>query len=334
MAILTPTKTSAILLRVLLSFESQIIWYSKRPLKSADFSRSMLQFIDLGHNRSMGIPSVQFGTVPSVVVDSERRPVTDVLRELWQRRELVFFLTWREIKVRYQQTAIGFLWVILQPALTMLVFSLVFGRFVRIPSEGVPYSVFAISGIVPWMFFSTAVSQSSNSLVSNSPLLNKIYLPRLALPLASVLSMVVDFCLAFCLVLVIMMFHGIYPGPKVALIPLFFFFAFCAALGVGLWLAALNVKFRDIRYAVPFLIQLWMFATPIAYPSGLVPRKWRPIYELNPMVGVVDGFRLALLNTGEFRMHEFGVLVLVASALLVTGCLYFLRAERQFADII
>jgi lipopolysaccharide transport system permease protein len=281
----------------------------------------------------MEIPA-QFGNVPSVVVDSERRPVTNVLRELWQRRELVMFLTWREIKVRYQQTAIGFLWVILQPALTMLVFSLIFGRFARIPSDGVPYSVFAISGIVPWMFFSTAVSQASNSLVSNSSLLNKIYLPRLALPLASALSTTVDFCLAFCLVLITMMYHGIYPGLRVAWIPLFFSFAFCAALGVGLWLAALNVKFRDVRYAVPFLMQLWMFATPIVYPSSLVPRKWTPIYKLNPMAGVVDGFRWSLLNSGEIRMREVGVLIFVAGALLVTGCLYFLRAERQFADVI
>jgi lipopolysaccharide transport system permease protein len=184
------------------------------------------------------------------------------------------------------------------------------------------------------MFFSSAVSQSSNSLVNNSPLLNKIYLPRLALPLASVLSTSVDFCLAFCLILVIMAYHGIYPGAKVALIPLFFFCAFCIALGVGLWLAALNVKYRDVRYAVPFLLQIWMFATSIAYPSSLVPQKWRSIYELNPMVGVVDGFRLALLNSGQFRMYEGGVLVVAASALLVTGCVYFLKAEHQFADVI
>jgi lipopolysaccharide transport system permease protein len=276
----------------------------------------------------------QFGTIPSVVVDSRRRPVADAIQELWQRRELVFFLTWREIRVRYQQTAIGFFWAILQPALTMLIFTIVFGRFARIPSEGVPYSVFAVTGIVPWMFFASAVTQSSNSLVNNSSLLSKIYLPRLAIPLASVLSTAVDFCLAFCLVLVIMGYHGIYPGPKVVLIPLFFFFAFCIALGGGLWLAALNVKFRDVRYAVPFLLQLWMFATPIAYPSSLVPRKWRPIYELNPMVGVIDGFRVALLNRGEVQMYELGILILVASALLATGCLYFLKAERQFADLI
>jgi len=283
---------------------------------------------------SVATASVHITTVPSTVVDADRRLAIAGLRELWQRRELVLFLTWRDIKVRYQQTAIGFLWAILQPALTMVIFSIVFGRFARIPSEGVPYPVFALAGIVPWIFLSTAVTHCSNSLITSSHLLSKIYLPRLSLPLASVLSTAVDFCLAFGLMLVIMLYRGVYPGPQVVLIPVFFFFAFCTALGVGLWLAAFNVKFRDVRYAVPFLIQLWMFATPIAYPSSLVPAKWRWIYDANPMVGVVDGFRLALLNIGQPSRYEILLLMLVSSALLVTGYLYFMRVERRFADVV
>jgi lipopolysaccharide transport system permease protein len=283
---------------------------------------------------SVATASVQLTTIPSTIVDAERRPVFDALRELWQRRELVFFLTWRDVKVRYQQTAIGFLWAILQPALTLVIFSIIFGRFARIPSEGIPYPIFAIAGIVPWIFFSTAVTQTSNSLVSSGHLLSKIYLPRLSLPLASALSTAVDFCIAFVLMMAIVLYLGVYPGPRVVLIPVFFFLAFSAALGVGLWLSALNVRFRDVRHAVPFLMQLWMFATPIAYPSSLVPAKWRWIYDVNPMVGVVDGFRMALLNTTQPSGYEISVLVLVAGALLATGYMYFLSVERHFADVV
>ncbi len=283
---------------------------------------------------SVATASVRITTIPSTIVDAERRPVFDALRELWQRRELVLFLTWRDVKVRYQQTAIGFLWAILQPALTLVIFSIIFGRFARIPSEGIPYPIFAIAGIVPWIFFSTAVTQTSNSLVSSGHLLSKIYLPRLSLPLASALSTAVDFCIAFVLMVVIVLYLGVYPGPRVVLIPVFFSLAFCAALGVGLWLSALNVRFRDVRHAVPFLMQLWMFATPIAYPSSLVPAKWRWIYDVNPMVGVVDGFRMALLNTTQPSGYEIGVLVLVAGALLGTGYMYFLSVERHFADVV
>jgi lipopolysaccharide transport system permease protein len=283
---------------------------------------------------SLATPSAQVNPIPSIVVDAERTLVFDSLRELWQGRELILFLTWRDIKVRYQQTAIGFVWAILQPTLTMAIFSVIFGRFAHIPSEGVPYPIFAIAGIVPWLFFSTAVIQSSNSLINNSPLLSKIYLPRLSLPIASVLSSAVDFCLAFGLMLLIMLYHGVYPGAGIVLIPLFFFLAFCAALGTGLWLSALNVRFRDVRHAVPFMIQLWMFVSPIAYPTSLVPAKWRRIYDLNPMVGTVDGFRLGLLNAGRLSGYEVGVLFLISIVLLVTGCLYFLRVERQFADVV
>jgi lipopolysaccharide transport system permease protein len=284
---------------------------------------------------SFATASARITSRPTTIIEPKNGLVADALRELWRRRELVFFLTWRDIKVRSKQTAIGFLWAILQPAMTMLIFSIVFGRLAQVPSEGVPYSVFAMCGIVPWLFFSTSLSQSSNSLVSNAPLLSKIYLPRLSLPLASVCSTTLDFGLAFCLMLVLMISRGIYPNPQAILVLPFLFLAlFCIALGAGLWLSALNVKYRDIRYAVPFLIQVWMFSTSIAYPSSLVPEKWRPFYELNPMVGVVDGFRLALLGIGGFSPYKYGVVVIAAGVLLVTGCLYFLKLEQQFADVI
>jgi lipopolysaccharide transport system permease protein len=273
--------------------------------------------------------------IPATIIDSNSGRVIDALRELWRRRELVFFLTWRDIKVRYKQTAIGFLWAILQPALTLLIFSIVFGRLVQVPSEGVPYPVFAIAGIVPWLFFSASVSQSSNSLIHNASLLSKVYLPRLSLPLSSVLSATVDFCVAFGLMLTIMLVYGTYPSAAgLLMLPLFFLVAFSLALGTGLWLSALNVRYRDVRHAVPFLMQIWMFSTPIAYPSSLVPPKWRPLYDLNPMVGVVDGFRLALLAIGSFPPYGVALLVAVSAGVLITGCLYFLRLERQFADVI
>jgi lipopolysaccharide transport system permease protein len=278
--------------------------------------------------------STEGTSLPTAIIEPKRGLASGALRELWLRRELVLFLTWRDIKVRYQQTAIGFLWAIIQPAMTMLIFSIVFGRLAQVPSEGVPYPIFAICGIVPWLFFSTALAQSSNSLVNNTPLLSKIYLPRLSLPLSAVLSTSLDLCLAFCLMLGMMFSYGLRPGPKVVLIPLFFLAALSAALGMGLWLSAINVKYRDVRYVVPFAIQIWMFSTPIAYPSTLVPEKWRLFYDLNPMAGVVDGFRLALLGVGSFPPYRFGVLFGVSGVLLITGYLYFLRQERQFADVV
>ncbi|MFK8115158.1 MAG: ABC transporter permease [Rubripirellula sp.] len=217
------------------------------------------------------------------------------LAELWEYRELFFFLTWRDIKVRYKQTLLGASWAIIQPLFTMLVFSLFFGKLAGIPSDDIPYPIFAFAALVPWTFFASSLSQSSNSLVQGSNLIKKVYFPRLALPISSVLAGIVDFFLAFCVLMIMMAMYGIAPTWRVIVLPFLLLLAFITALGVGLWLSAMNVRYRDVRYAVPFLIQFWMFATPIAYPSSMLSEPWRTVYGINPMVGVVEGFRWALL---------------------------------------
>ena len=217
------------------------------------------------------------------------------LHELWEYRELLYFLVWRDIKVRYKQTALGATWAIIQPVFTMLVFSLFFGHLGKIPSDGIPYPIFSFAALVPWTFFANGLGQSSNSLVGNANLITKIYFPRLIVPLASVFSGIVDFLLAFVVLLGMMLYYGLVPTLNVFWLPLFVLLALVTSLGVGLWLSALNVEYRDVRYVVPFITQFWLFATPIAYPSSLLPEPWRTIYGLNPMVGVVEGFRWALL---------------------------------------
>lgn len=256
------------------------------------------------------------------------------LGELWEHRELLWFLTWRDVKVRYKQTLLGAAWAILQPVLTMLVFSLFFGRLAKMPSDGLPYPVFAFAALVPWTFFAYSLGQSSNSLVQSAQLIKKVYFPRLAVPLSSVMSGAVDFGLAFLVLLAMMAFYRIAPSPNMVWLPLFFLLAVISALGVGLWLSALNVEYRDVRYVVPFLTQFWMFATPIAYPSSLLPEPWRTVYGVNPMVGVVEGFRWALLGTASAPGPIVAVSALVATAILVSGALYFRRMEKTFADVI
>lgn len=255
-------------------------------------------------------------------------------RELWEFRELVYFLTWRDVKVRYKQTALGAAWAILQPVLTMLVFSLFFGRLARMPSDGIPYPVFAYAALVPWTFFANALNQSSNSLVQSANLIKKVYFPRLSIPVATVVAGVVDFVLAFAVLLVIMAVYGCVPTWNVVWLPFFLLLAFITSLGVGLWLAALNVQYRDIRYTVPFLTQFWMFATPIAYPSSLLEEPWRTVYGLNPLVGVIEGFRWALLGTDTAPGPMIAVSALVAVGLLVSGMAYFRRMESGFADVV
>jgi lipopolysaccharide transport system permease protein len=256
------------------------------------------------------------------------------LRELWEYRELLFFLVWRDIKVRYKQTALGAAWAIIQPFFTMIVFSLFFGRLAKVPSDGIPYPVFSYAALVPWTFFANGLSESSNSLVSSSNLIKKIYFPRLTIPIATVLAGAVDFVIAFAVLILMMFYYGITPTLNTLWLPLFVLLAFIASLGTGLWLSAMNVKFRDVRYVVPFIVQFWMFATPIAYPSSLLSEPWRTIYGLNPMVGVVEGFRWALLGT-ETRPQ--GVVALSAAAallILVGGAFYFRRMEKMFADVV
>jgi lipopolysaccharide transport system permease protein len=256
------------------------------------------------------------------------------LRELWEYRELLYFLTWRDVKVRYKQTLLGGAWAIIQPFFTMVVFSLFFGRLAKIPSDGIPYPIFSYAALVPWTFFANGLSQSSNSLVGSSNLIKKVYFPRLAVPIATVLSGVVDFVLAFVVLLAMMLYYGVVPTINTLWLPAFLLLALVTSLGVGLWLSALNVQFRDVRYVVPFLTQVWMFATPIAYPSSLLGEPWRMLYGLNPMVGVVEGFRWALLGSDSAPGPIVAVSALAALAILVSGAFYFRRMEKTFADVV
>lgn len=254
--------------------------------------------------------------------------------ELWQFRELLYFLTWRDVKVRYKQTALGALWAILQPLLTMVVFTIFFGRLAKIPSDGIPYPIFAFTALVPWTFFANGVTLSANSLVQSANILKKVYFPRLLIPVSSVLSGIVDFAFACGLLIMLMLWYGIMPTTRVLWLPLFLLLAFGTALGVGLWLSAVNVQFRDVRYTIPFITQLWLFASPIAYPSSLLSEPWRTVYGLNPMVGVVEGFRWALLGSGPAPAAMIWMSTGVACALLVSGVFYFRRMERSFADVV
>ena len=273
-------------------------------------------------------------TAPVIRIEPSRGWVSLKLHELWEYRELLYFLTWRDIKVRYKQTVLGAAWAIIQPCFTMVVFSLFFGRLAGIPSDGVPYPIFSFAALVPWTFFANGLNQSSNSLVSSASLITKVYFPRLAVPIATVFSGVVDFALAFFVLLGMMLYYGVIPTVNALWIPLFFLLALTTSLGVGLWLSALNVEFRDVRYVVPFLTQFWMFSTPIAYPSSLLSEPWRTLYGLNPMVGVVEGFRWALLGTNNAPGPIVVASSLAALAILVGGAFYFRRMEKTFADVV
>jgi lipopolysaccharide transport system permease protein len=257
------------------------------------------------------------------------------LRELWEYRELLFFLAGRDIKVRYRQTALGVAWAVLQPFSTRVVFSVFFGRLGGIPSDDMPYPLFSFAGLVPWTFFAYGLSEASNSVVGSQQLITKVYFPRLTIPIATVLAGVVDFAIAFVILIVMMLFYGIVPTIRVVWIAPMVLLAVVSALGVGLWLAALNVKYRDVRYALPFLTQLWLFATPIAYPSSLLDEgTWRSVYALNPMVGVVEGFRWALLGSRTAPGSMLVASSVAALALLIGGAIYFRRMEATFADIV
>lgn len=257
------------------------------------------------------------------------------LKELWEYRELLYFLTWRDIKVRYKQTVLGAAWAVIQPFFTMVVFSLFFGRLAKVPSDNIPYPIFSYAALVPWTFFVYGLTQSSNSLVTASNLIKKIYFPRLVVPIAGVLSGVVDFFLAFVVLIGMMLVYGIYPTANIVFLPLLLLLTFITCLGVGFWLSAMNVQFRDVRYAIPFLTQFWLFITPIAYSSSLIENKLlRAVYGLNPMAGVVDGFRWALLDTDTEPGLMMLVSVTIAIVLFVSGAFYFRRLEKSFADVV
>jgi len=255
------------------------------------------------------------------------------LREFWAYRELLYFLTWREVKVRYKQTILGAAWAILQPVLTMVVFSVFFGRLAKMPSDGIPYPIFSYAALLPWQFFSQSLSSASSSLVGNANLVRKVYFPRMIAPAAGVLFGLVDFAVAFSVLGMMMFYYGFGPTWKIALVPALVALAVASSLAAGLWLSALTVKYRDFKFVLPFLIQIWLFATPVIYPSSLLPEPWRSIYGLNPMAGVVEGFRWALLGTaGSGSMMLLSAASAVA--LLLSGVVYFRGQERTFADVV
>jgi lipopolysaccharide transport system permease protein len=256
------------------------------------------------------------------------------LKALWPYREMLYFLVLREVKVRYKQTAIGAAWAIFQPLMTMLIFALIFGRFAKIPSDGLPYPVFAYTALLPWNYFSQAISRSGTSLVSDANLIRKVYFPRLIIPTAGVISPVVDFVLSLFLLFGMMAWYGIMPTWNAVTLPIFFCLAVCTALAVSLWLSALNVRYRDVGHTIPFLVQIGMYASPIAYPVSLVPERWRSIYSLNPMAGVIEAFRWGLLGKGSPDFRAMAISAVVVLVLLISGLVFFKRLERTFADVV
>jgi lipopolysaccharide transport system permease protein len=272
--------------------------------------------------------------IPVIRIEPSRGWVSLRLHELWEFRELLYFLAWRDVKVRYKQTALGVAWAIIQPFFTMVIFSIFFGKLGRIPSDGIPYPIFSFAALVPWTFFAHGLNQSSNSLVSGAQLIKKVYFPRLVVPVAAVLSGVVDFILAFIVLLGMMLYYGLVPTANVVWLPAFLLLALITSVGVGLWLSTLNVEYRDVRHSVPFITQFWLFATPIAYPSSLLSEPWRTLYGINPMAGVVEGFRWALLGTDTQPGAMIFVSSLMALAILIAGAFYFRRMEKTFADVV
>jgi lipopolysaccharide transport system permease protein len=255
------------------------------------------------------------------------------LKELWEYRELLYFLIWRDIKVRYKQTILGAAWAVLQPVFTMIVFTIFFGRLAKVPSDGLPYPIFSFCALLPWQLFARALTESGKSLVANQRLITRVYFPRLIIPIAAVLGGLVDFAISFVVFLGMMLYYGITPPMTMLLLPLFLLLALATALAIGLWLSALNVLYRDVKYTLSFLVQFWLYATPIAYPSSLVPERWRLLYNLNPMAGVVEGFRWALLGKSNVLGPELLVSSLAVVFFLVGGIIYFRRTEKFFADV-
>src|ERR1700720_3210700 len=284
----------------------------------------------------MGVTQTQAAVAeyPVVRIEGRRGWLALDLGELWAYRELLYFFVWRDIKVRYKQTIIGAAWAILQPVMAMLVFSLFFGRLAKIPSQGLPYPVFYYCALLPWMYFSTAMQGATNIVVENQRVITKIYFPRVVLPISSILSGLLDFAISFCVFLVLMAYYRRMPTSAVIWLPAFLLLAVLTALGVGLWLSALNALYRDVRYVVPFLVQFWLFASPVAYPSSLVPAKWRWLYGLNPMAGVIEGFRWALTGHGQ----PPGIMLAASSAavilLVFSGLVYYHAVEGTIADVV
>lgn len=283
---------------------------------------------------SPGAATLAVDAAPPVVVRIEPSGGWAKLRleEVWEYRELLYFLVWRDVKIRYKQTAIGIIWVVLQPVLTMIVFTLFFGRLAKMPSDGLPYSVFYFAAVVPWMYFSTALQNATNVMIENQGLITKVYFPRLILPFSVVLSGLVDFAIGFVVLVIFTLAYGFRPGVAALLLPVLVFLAALTALGVGLWTTALNALYRDVKYVMPFLAQFWLLASPVAYPSSRVPGKWRWVYELNPMAGVIDGFRWVLTGHGEPPGLPMAVSICAVVVILFGGLFFFNRLEGTIAD--
>ena len=271
---------------------------------------------------------------PVVTIEPTKSWVALRLGDLWQYRELLYFLIWRDVKVRYKQTSLGAAWAILQPLLTMVIFTLLFGRLAGIKSDGIPYPIFAYAGLLIWTFFANAISNSGNSLVSSSNLVTKIYFPRMIIPGAAVGACLVDFVISFVILVPLMIYYGIRVSAMLVMLPVLIALATLLAIGVGMWLSALNVKYRDIRYAIPFLTQLWMFASPVIYPASMIPEKWRWILMLNPLTGIIENLRIALFAGRSFEWKSLTVSAAITFILLIYSAYSFRRVERTFADIV
>ncbi|MDQ2741573.1 MAG: ABC transporter permease [Chloroflexota bacterium] len=256
------------------------------------------------------------------------------LGDLWRYRELLYLLTWRDVKVRYKQAVLGSGWAIIQPVVTMIVFTLIFGRIAHLPSDGIPYPLFTFAALLPWTYFSYVLAQAGSSLVYNAGMLSKVYFPRLILPVSAALAGLVDLAISFLVLIVMMVYFGVHPHAGLLLLPLFLLFAAAAALSVGIWLAALNVRYRDVKYVIPFLTQIWLYASPVAYSARLVSGKLAFVYSLNPMAGVIEGFRWSLLGVGSVSILALAPSLVVTTVLLVSGLLYFRRSEQTFADVV
>jgi lipopolysaccharide transport system permease protein len=271
---------------------------------------------------------------PTSVIEARQGLVDLDLAVIWQRRELLYFLMWRDVKVRYKQTAIGAAWALLSPLMTVFIFAIVFGRLAKIPSDGLPYVVFAFAGFLPWTYFAQALGRGSSSLVGNAQLITKVYFPRLMIPLAAVATPAVDCGLSLITLFGLMAWYGVTPGISLLAIPAYLLLAGTVAFAVALWLAPINVKYRDVNHAVPFVVQAWMYASPIVYPISLVPEPWRALYSLNPMVGVIEGFRWCLMGPDNLNVTAVLISLGVTLVLLVGGLVFFRRMERAFADVI
>lgn len=270
---------------------------------------------------------------PIVVIEPCRNSLALNLHDLWQYRDLLYILTLRDIKVRYKQTILGILWVIIQPLFMMIIFTVFFGRLAGIPSDGIPYPLFAYAGLLPWIFFSNALNSSGNSLVGNSSLITKVYFPRMIIPIAAVSSGIIDFVIAFGLLVFLMLYYAIGFSATIFMLPVLALLTALLSAGVGMWMSALNVKYRDVRYALPFLIQLWMLATPIIYPSSLIPAEWRWLFMINPLAGLIEGYRSAIFGK-PFDLTGLGISILIIFVVLIYAAYTFRRMERSFADIV